>query len=103
MHFALPTRGNTRSSPFLSNTVSRRYPILRKPLVALVIVIVILFILVRSFSGDGNTDAPDAVLVLVLNRTEHSPDYVAKIIENREEYAKAHGMLFPVVDEEGSC
>ena len=52
----------------------------------------LLFLLIRSFSGDGRPgDAPDAVVVTVVNRTAHSADYIRKVIENREEYVQAHG------------
>ncbi|KAI5800018.1 galactosyl transferase GMA12/MNN10 family-domain-containing protein [Geopyxis carbonaria] len=94
MHFALPTRGNSRSSPFLNNSVSRKYPIFRKPIYAIVLVVVIIFLLVRTFTGDSiPADAPHTVLVLVLNRTSTTAtdSYIDKVIENRQEYARAHG------------
>ncbi|KAF8534398.1 galactosyl transferase GMA12/MNN10 family-domain-containing protein [Trichophaea hybrida] len=92
MHFALPTRGNHRSSPFLTNSVSRSYIPARRPLYAIIVFVIMVFVLLRSLSGgERPADAPHTVMVLVLNRTSHSTDYINKIVENRQEYAKAHG------------
>jgi mannan polymerase II complex MNN11 subunit len=45
----------------------------------------------QFFSSDGRpADAPQTVLVLVLNRTNVSTDYIDKVIENRRSYAKFH-------------
>ncbi|CCX32076.1 galactosyl transferase GMA12/MNN10 family-domain-containing protein [Pyronema domesticum] len=90
MHFALPTRGNYRSSPFLTTSVSRKYP--RRPLYALLGFVAIVFLFYRLISGDGRpADAPHTVMVLVLNRTGFSNDYINKVVANRQEYAQAHG------------
>ena len=52
------------------------------------------FVLLRSLGGDERpADAPHTVMVLVLNRTSYSTDYINKIVENRQEYAKAHGRM----------
>jgi hypothetical protein len=52
------------------------------------------FVLLRSLTGgERPADAPHTVMVLVLNRTSHSTDYINKIVENRQEYAKAHGRV----------
>jgi len=94
MHFALPTRGNHRSSPFLTNSASRSYIPrgLHRPLCVFALFLVALFVLLRTLSGDGRpTDAPRTVMVLVLNRTDHSNEHIKRIVENRQEYAKAHG------------
>jgi len=94
MHFALPTRGNYRSSPFLTNSVSRSYIPrgLHRPLCVFALFLVALFVLLRTLSGGGRpADAPRTVMVLVLNRTDHSSEHIKRIIENRQEYAKAHG------------
>jgi mannan polymerase II complex MNN11 subunit len=57
--------------------------------------LVLAFFLLRSLSGSGRpADAPQTVMVLVLNRTDHSTEYLDKIVKNRQEYANAHGMLF---------
>ena len=38
------------------------------------------------------SDAPQVVLVTVLDRIKYSEDYLSKVVENRKEYAEAHGM-----------
>jgi len=98
MHFALPTRGNHRSSPFLTTSASRSYIPrgLHRPLSLLAAFLVAVFVLLRMQSGDGKpADAPRTVMVLVLNRTDHSNEHINRIVENRQEYAKAHGMQSP--------
>lgn len=37
-------------------------------------------------------DAPEVVLVTVLDKKKYSAEYLAKVVENRKEYAEAHGM-----------
>lgn len=95
MHFALPTRGNSRSSPFLTTSAPRSYipPALRRrPIYGVLLFIVMALLLLKSWGGDRRpADGPHTVLVLVLNRTDHSTEHISRIIENREEYAKAHG------------
>jgi len=50
------------------------------------------FLLLRSMWGDGRlANEPRTVMVLVLNTTSYSQDYIGKITQNRQEYAKAHG------------
>ncbi|KAF8471984.1 galactosyl transferase [Kalaharituber pfeilii] len=65
MQFAVPTR-NHRSSPFLFSSVSRQFIRRRRPLYLV-------------------------VLVTVLDRKKYSAEYLEKVIENRKEYAEAHG------------
>lgn len=95
MHFALPTRGNNRSSPFLTTSAPRSYipPALRRrPLYALVALVVFVIVCMRSWSGNARpSDAPKTVMVLVLNRTAFSTEHINRVVQNREEYAKAHG------------
>ena len=38
--------------------------------------------------------APEVVLVTVLDQQKYPTEYLAKVIENRKEYAEAHGTFF---------
>jgi len=95
MQFAVPTR-NHRSSPFMFSSVSRQLSRQRRPLYFILGLLVTLFVLVKLWgSGRGLMrpgDAPEVVLVTVLDRKKHSEAYLEKVIENRKEYAAAHGM-----------
>lgn len=91
MHFALPTRSH-RSSPFLAASVPRSYFSRRKPVYALIVLVVLLILLFGRSSGPTRpADAPDTVLVLLVNRTGHSAEHVERVTENRRSYAEAHG------------
>lgn len=91
MHFALPTR-NHRSSPFLAASVPRSYFSRRKPVYALIVLVVLLILLFGRNSGPGRpADAPDTVLVLLVDKLEYSEEHIDKVIENRRSYAAAHG------------
>lgn len=92
MHFALPTR-NHRSSPFLAASVPRSYFSRRKPVYALIVLVVVLILLFGRSSGPGRpADAPDTVLVLLVDKVEYSEEHIQKVIENRKSYAAAHGI-----------
>ncbi|KAL7270004.1 putative alpha-1,6-mannosyltransferase mnn11 [Rhizina undulata] len=90
MHFALPRR-NHPSSPFLASS-SRSYlsPSRRRPWVFLLVFVLGIYFLRGLFSGGRRSGQPEAVLVLLLNRTATSTHYLDRVIENRREYAKAH-------------
>jgi mannan polymerase II complex MNN11 subunit len=54
--------------------------------------VVLILLLRKILGGDGRpAGAPNTVMVVVVNRTGHQPDYIDKVIENRREYAQAHG------------
>ena len=76
----------------MSRQLSRR----RRPLYLVLGLLAALFVLVKLWgSGHGlmrPVDAPEVVLVTVLDRRKYSEEYLAKVIENRKEYAAAHGM-----------
>ncbi|RPB28068.1 hypothetical protein L211DRAFT_855693 [Terfezia boudieri ATCC MYA-4762] len=94
MQFAVPTR-NHRSSPFMFSSVSRQLSRRRRPLYLVLGLLAILFVALKLWgSGHGLMrpgDAPEVVLVTVLDRKKYSEEYLAKVIENRKEYATAHG------------
>ena len=78
------------------SSVSRQFSRRRRPLYFVLGLLVTLFVLVKLW-GSGNGlmhpgDAPEVVLVTVLDRKKYSEEYLAKVIENRKEYAAAHGM-----------
>lgn len=59
---------------------------------ALVVVVVVLILLFGRNSGPTRpADAPETVLVLLVNRTGYSEEHVARVTENRKSYAEAHG------------
>lgn len=92
MHFALPTR-NHRSSPFLAaSSVPRAYFSRRRPIYALIALVVILILVFGRSSGPSRpSGAPDTVIVLLIDRKQHSGEHVERVIENRRTYAEAHG------------
>lgn len=97
MHFALPTKDH-RSSPLRSTTaVSRTYlrNILRRPMSLLIGIVVILFLYLGLSRRDGGVryGNPPGVVVTVIDRANYSQDHLDRVIENRKEYAKLHGML----------
>lgn len=95
MHFALPTRSH-RSSPFLAASAPRSYFSRRKPVYALVVLVVVLILLFGRSSGPTRpANAPDTVLVLLVNRTGYSAEHVERVTENRRAYAEAHGARPP--------
>lgn len=96
MHCALPIR-TPRSSPFLAAaSVPRSYFSRRKPVYALVVLVVVLILLFGRSSGPSRpADAPDTVLVLLLNRTGYSAGHIERVTENRRAYAEAHGAAPP--------
>lgn len=102
MHFALPTPKHKRgsSSPFLGPTAgsaahyTRYVPYAaRRPLTALVTFIIVVLLLRSWTSGDDHPrNSPRTVVVTCLNRTGYSEAHIQRVIENRREYARAHGM-----------
>ncbi|KAG0638908.1 galactosyl transferase GMA12/MNN10 family-domain-containing protein [Tuber brumale] len=91
MHFALPAR-NHRSSPFPASSVPRVCFSRKRPLYAVVFLAVLLLIAFVRNSGDGRpAGAPNMVMILLTDKIGYSTSYVDKIIENRKEYAEAHG------------
>ncbi|KAI5791646.1 galactosyl transferase GMA12/MNN10 family-domain-containing protein [Peziza echinospora] len=93
MQFAVPTR-NHRSSPQLFSSVSRQFNRRRRPIYIFFGLLTFLFLLLKVWGSDGIIrpgDAPKIVVVTVLDRQRYSEEHIAKVMENRREYAEAHG------------
>lgn len=100
MQFALPPR---RSPHPLPSARSSRLPLYRRKqlkVLALVAcaILSILYLLSHLFSSNSTSlVAPAAtgsvVIVTLLDREQLSEHYINKIVANREDYAKRHGML----------
>ena len=57
---------------------------------------ILLLIVFGRNSGDGTpADAPDTVMILLIDKIGHPSSYINQVIENRREYAKAHGISSP--------
>ena len=57
---------------------------------------ILLLIAFGRNSGDGApADAPNTVMILLIDKNGHPPSYVTRVIENRKEYAEAHGISPP--------
>jgi len=58
--------------------------------------VILLLIAFGRNSGDGApADAPNTVMILLIDKNGHPPSYVNRVIENRREYAEAHGISSP--------
>ncbi|KAK9464874.1 galactosyl transferase GMA12/MNN10 family-domain-containing protein [Lipomyces arxii] len=55
------------------------------------LIVIYLFYLVFANIGDSEPTGPRVVLVLGLDNTKYKENYLAKVVENRREYADAHG------------
>ncbi len=101
MQFALPPR--KASHPAIYSSRSTRLPLfLRRSRLQLLIFCVlglgaIIFILSRLTGGleAAPLGTPPVVIVTVLEPHAYGAQYIENIKENRNEYAKKHGKLFP--------
>ncbi len=96
MHFALPPRKTSHpppyARPYRSSTIRRRQ--LQKGAVLASAAILIIYLLTRLLSsspGRPPAGVPEVVVVTVLDRARMSDAYIAKIMENRDDYAARHG------------
>lgn len=99
MQFAVPNRYH-RPSPFILSSVPRQLTRRRRFLYLIVGLLCAFFIFGKLWGGRGAPGfmrprgVPEVVLVTVLDQQKYSTAYLDKVIENRKEYAEAHGMLF---------
>lgn len=99
MHFAFPPRKTSHPPPYAP--VSRPAPQRRRQLqlgglaIFSVLALYLLVSYVRApsaYSDHAPTGYPDVVIVTVFDHDTMSSEYVSRIKENREDYARRHGM-----------
>ena len=101
MHFALPNKNNMNSpheGMYKPRTTARPMWMRRsrsKYLLLWVLggVALVFLLLKLVFGGGPPAGTPPVVIVTVLNPMAHSKQYLDTIKDNREEYARKHGMV----------
>lgn len=96
MQFAFPPRTNPPTLPYARSPPRRRTQLKTAALLAFA-ALSVLFLLSQFFGSDAATTAvpagtPGVVIVTVLDRAALSESYIHKIVTNREDYARRHGM-----------
>jgi mannan polymerase II complex MNN11 subunit len=105
MHFALPPRKTSHPPPYARAAAARNSSDRRRKLYQLgsyvvfgVLTIYLIFHYAFSsrYAGEDEIESippgtPPVVIVTVLNEERMSPDYIEKIMTNREDYASRHG------------
>ncbi|KAI9812400.1 MAG: hypothetical protein M1832_000435 [Thelocarpon impressellum] len=98
MHFALPPRKTSQPPPYAARQTSRATLLRRRRLQGLGVLacgaVALLFLLSRAYrSGPPPVPAgtPEVVMVTPLEEARFGQDYVAKIKQNRVDYAERHG------------
>lgn len=107
MQFALPPRKTSRPPIYSrsSPTVLRRRQLKSFAIIGCIVVSALFLIFHLFSSGSSSVDTPVAngppvVIVTVLDTDFFSNTYIQRIKQNREDYAKRHGMsLSPAADD----
>lgn len=102
MHFALPNKKNmnsqhdgmykprTSSRPMWMRRSRSKYLCLWAAGTIFAIIVLIKLI----FGGGAPAGTPPVVIVTVMNEKAHTKNYLDTIKQNRDEYARKHGMQF---------
>ncbi len=104
MHFAYPPRKSSHPPAYLARGQSRSLSYSQRrqlKIGAIILCSLVFFILVFSrLSTNGperiQPGMPEVVIVTLIDEENMSKDYIAKVQENRKDYAARHGISSPL-------